>query len=113
MAKNKPTQSGIVYSTDLSFRVTEEEYDGITLQANQQLLKIKLETKQRAGKAVTIIDGFVGTVADAEALGKKLKAYCGTGGSVKENQLLVQGDNRDKILQWLNKNGYSKAKKAG
>ncbi len=113
MANNKPTGSGIVYSTDPSFRTAEEAQAENTLPAPEQLLKIKLETKQRAGKAVTIIDGFVGTAADAETLGKKLKAYCGTGGSVKDNQLLVQGDNRDKIFQWLLKNGYSKSKRSG
>ena len=102
-----------MYSTDPSFKTEEESTAEDTLPAKEQLLKIKLETKQRAGKAVTIIEGFVGTAPDAEALGKKLKAFCGTGGSVKDNQLLVQGDNRDKIMQWLQKNGYSKAKKSG
>lgn len=113
MAKNKSAGSGIVYSTDPSFKTEEEIIAENTLPAHEQLLKIKLETKQRAGKAVTIVDGFVGAAADAEALGKKLKTFCGTGGSVKDNQILVQGDNRDKILQWLLKNSFSKAKRSG
>ena len=69
-------------------------------------LKVKLETKHRAGKAVTLVLGFIGKEADREDLGKKLKTFCGTGGSVKDGEIIVQGDNRDKALQWLKKNGY-------
>jgi translation initiation factor 1 len=99
--------SGLVYSTDPNFKI-EEEVDNVeTLPPVQQKLKIKLDTKHRAGKAVTLITGFVGKQADAEALGKKLKSFCGTGGSVKDGEIIVQGDNREKIKQWLNKNGYS------
>jgi translation initiation factor 1 len=114
MSKNKSTRMGIVYSTDPSFQIKEEEAPtGFTLPASQQKLRVKLETKQRAGKAVTLIEGFVGTSADAGDLGKKLKSFCGTGGSVKEGEILVQGDNRDKVLAWLQKNGYTLSKKIG
>ena len=69
------------------------------------------DTKQRAGKAVTLIEGFVGKQEDLEELGKKLKSYCGTGGSVKDNEVIIQGDQREKVMQWLKNNGYSQAKK--
>ena len=104
---------GIVYSTDPSFKLPAEEQHTITPAPSQQKLRVKLETKQRAGKAVTLVEGFAGTAADAEALGKKLKSFCGTGGSVKDGEILVQGDNREKVLGWLIKNGYSQTKKAG
>jgi translation initiation factor 1 len=105
---------GLVYSTDPNFkpemeRVEEDE----TLLPAQQKLKIWLDKKQRAGKAVTLIEGFVGKNTDIEELGKKIKSFCGTGGSVKDGEIIVQGDNRDKVLQWLQKNGYTGAKKAG
>ncbi len=112
MAKNKPGLSGVIYSTDPGFKYQQEEKaEKETPAPALQPLKIKLETKQRAGKAVTVILGFLGTSADADELGKKLKSFCGTGGSVKEGEILVQGDNRDKVLAWLQKNGYRLAKK--
>ncbi len=112
MAKNKLSSfSGIVYSTDPNFKIEEEKTDVETLATAQQPLRIKLDTKHRGGKAVTLITGFEGKAEDCEELGKKLKTVCGTGGSVKDNEIIVQGDNRDKVLQWLLKNGYTKAKK--
>lgn len=113
--KKKPSigSSGIVYSTDPDFKIEEDAVSEETQAPKQQKLRIRLDTKQRAGKAVTIVEGFSGKEADLEELGKKLKTYCGTGGSVKDGIAIVQGDQRDKILQWLLKNGYSSAKKAG
>jgi translation initiation factor 1 len=103
---------GLVYSTDPNFKIAAENNDGAaTLPAAQQKLKVLLDNKQRAGKSVTIVTGFVGAATDREALGKKLKTFCGTGGSVKNGEIIVQGDNRDKALQWLQKNGYAAAKK--
>jgi translation initiation factor 1 len=107
--KNKGDKLGFVFSTDPNFRFeSEEEPASETLPPKQQKLKIKLETKQRGGKAVTLVLGFIGKEEDLEELGKKLKNYCGTGGSVKDGEILVQGDQREKVLQWLMKNGYSK-----
>jgi len=113
MSKNKPGAMGIVYSTDASFKYEGEKLEQSTPAPQLQKLKIKLETKHRAGKAVTLIEGFTGTVADAEDLGKKLKSFCGTGGSVKDGEILVQGDNRDKVLVWLLKHDFKLAKKIG
>lgn len=100
-----------MYSTnpDFSFEQPEAEEQFNILPANQ-LIKVRLETKHRAGKAVTLIENFTGNTNEKEELGKKLKTYCGTGGSVKDGEILIQGDNRSKALQWLHKNGYIKAK---
>jgi translation initiation factor 1 len=113
MSKKKPNSTGIVYSTDPDFRLDEDIPQEETLAPRQQKLRIKLDTKQRAGKAVTLVEGFIGKAEDLEELGKKLKAHCGTGGSVKDGLILVQGDQRDKILQWLLKHDYNGSKKAG
>jgi len=104
--------SALVFSTDPNFKPVEEEQQVTeTLLPAQQLLKVRLETKHRAGKAVTLITGFTGKEEDMEDLGKKLKTFCGTGGSVKDGEIIVQGDHRDKVMQWLGKNGYVKAKR--
>ena len=102
-----------MYSTNPDFSFESEQNNKETLQPGQQKLKIKLDTKHRAGKAVTLVEGYIGTAADLEELGKKLKSFCGTGGSVKEGEIIVQGDQREKVLQWLVKNGYSKTRKLG
>jgi translation initiation factor 1 len=112
MAKKKPNASGLVYSTDPDFRLEEEDAAAeITLEPAQQNLRIRLDTKQRAGKMVTLIQGFEGTATDLDELGRKLKSFCGTGGSVKDGEVIIQGDNRDKVLSWLLKQGYSRSKK--
>jgi translation initiation factor 1 len=110
--KNKPDSSGFVYSTDPNFRFENDDaQEQETLLPAQQKLKIRLDTKNRAGKAVTLIKGFMGTASDIEQLGKILKNYCGTGGSVKDFEIIIQGDQRDKVLQWLIKNGYNQSRK--
>lgn len=113
MSKKKPNEQGIVYSTDPDFRLEEDETPRETLTPKQQKLKVRLDTKQRAGKAVSLVEGFSGNTDDLEELGKKLKTHCGTGGSVKDGLIIIQGDQRDKIVQWLLKNGYSSAKRVG
>lgn len=112
MSKNTKLYSPLVYSTDPNYKL--EKDDGAeqeTLLPEEQKVKIRLEKKHRGGKTVTLIENFVGTNEDKEELGKKLKTSCGTGGSVKDEEILVQGDNRDKVLQWLLKNGYKNSKK--
>jgi translation initiation factor 1 len=112
--KNKSDNRGFVYSTDPNFKYEEESgEEAVTLPPAQQLLKVRTDSKQRAGKVVTLVTGFTGTNGDLEALGKQLKNYCGTGGSVKDWEIIIQGDQRDKIMQFLLKQGYSKTKKAG
>jgi len=110
--KNKADSNGFVFSTDPNFRYEQEpEEVRETLLPNQQKLRIRLDTKQRAGKAVTLVENFAGKEEDLEELGKKLKNFCGTGGSVKDFLVIIQGDQREKILQWLIKNGYKNSKK--
>jgi translation initiation factor 1 len=105
---------GLVYSTDPQENAKiQDTNEGETLPPNQQKLRVWIETKHRGGKAATLIMGFVGKENDIQALGKQLKQVCGTGGTVKEGEILIQGDHRDKVIQWLLKNGYSQTKKAG
>lgn len=108
--KNKPDNKGFVYSTDPNFRFEEDQQETTTRPPAQQILKVRLDTKRRAGKAVTLIEGFVGSIDDLEELGKKLKNFCGTGGSAKDGEIIIQGDQREKVMQWLKKNGFTKAK---
>lgn len=112
MAKKYVSSSPYVYSTNPNFDGFEDRPGSgeATLPA-AQMIKIKLETKHRAGKAVTIIQNFSGNLEQIESLGKQLKSYCGTGGSVKDGEIIVQGDNREKILQWFLKKGYLEAVK--
>lgn len=111
--KNKPDTRGFVYSTDPNFSFEEEEQASETLAPAQQKLKVRLDTKQRAGKAVTLVEGFIGKIEDLEDLGKKIKSFCGTGGSAKDGEIIVQGDQREKVVQWLVKNGYKNIKRVG
>ncbi len=107
MAKKKSSSSGIVFSTDPSFRLPDEAHEEQeTPEPSRQRLKISYETKHRGGKAVTLIENFVGKSNDLEELGKRLKTFCGTGGSVKDGQIIIQGDQREKIKGWLKKNGF-------
>jgi len=109
--KYKPDTRGFVYSTDPNFSFKEEHSNAETLPPEQQMLKVRLDTKNRAGKTVTLIEGFTGKEEDLQNLGKKLKSFCGTGGSAKDGEIIVQGDQREKVLQWLVKNGYKQVKK--
>ena len=104
--KNKPDSRGYVFSTDPDFKFEGEPNPTETLLPAQQKLKVRLDTKHRAGKAVTLVEGFIGKGEDLEDLGKKLKSFCGTGGSAKDGEIIIQGDQREKVMQWFGKNGY-------
>jgi translation initiation factor 1 len=112
MSKKNRSDSPFVYSTDPDFQFpANEPAEDQTLPPAQQQFKIWLD-RMGGGKVVTAVRGFVGSDADLNDLGKQLKTACGTGGSVKQGEILIQGDHRDKILTWLAGKGY-KAKKAG
>lgn len=111
--KSKPDRNGVVYSTDPNFVFNYEDEAQETLAPAAQKLRIHLETKHRGGKMATVVKGFIGTIEDMEALCKSLKNFCGTGGSAKEGEIVIQGDQREKVLQWLLKNDYKQTKKAG
>ena len=109
--KNKKQREGIVYSTDPDFQFADNEEIIETLPNSQQSLKIWLERKG-GGKIASKVVGFIGMDSDLEDLKKQLQKLCGAGGTAKDGEVIIQGDFRDKILDFLLKNDY-KAKKAG
>ena len=107
MSKKNSNRIGVVYSTNPDFEYEEiEELEEETLPNNQQRLYVQLDKKQRAGKQVTLITGFIGRSEDLEKLGKELKNKCGVGGSVKNNEILLQGDFRQKVVDYLIQKDY-------
>lgn len=114
MSKNKPPLNGLVFSTDPDFVFRSEEPEETDLlPPAQQKLRIHLDRKQRGGKEVTLIAGFVGPDADLQELGKFLKTRCSVGGSAKDGEIILQGDQRDRVLALLLEKGYKNTKKAG
>ncbi len=110
--KNKNTTSGIMYSTNPDFKFEQPKQKTTMLPASQQKLTVFRDSKQRGGKTVTVVTGFIGPDENLEALGKQLKTKCGTGGTVKNGEIIIQGDVRNKVLEFLLKEGY-KAKGSG
>ncbi|MDR2843897.1 MAG: translation initiation factor [Candidatus Symbiothrix sp.] len=101
----------VVYSTNPDFRYnTGETEEPETLPKEKQAFRIQLDKRNRGGKQVTLITGFVGKDADLQVLGKWLKTKCGVGGSTKDNEIIIQGDFRMKIAEILQKDGYGKVK---
>ena len=106
---SKKNRIGVVYSTNPNF---EYQYDDDTQQQEtlppqQQKLHVTLDRKQRGGKQVTLVTGYVGTDDDLDALGKMLKTKCGVGGNTKNGEILIQGDFREKVLTLLKAEGYN------
>ena len=102
------------YSTNPDYNPndnTDEEEE--SLEPNKQVLRVRLEKKNRGGKTVSIVSGYVGTESDLKDLGKHLKSRCGVGGSVKDGEIIIQGDFRDRILNLLKEMGYNNVKKSG
>ena len=101
---------GVLYSTNPDFEYTTAEVaEPETLPAAEQRLRLSLSKKQRGGKEVTLITGFIGSSADLEALGKTLRQRCGVGGS-QDGEIIIQGDQRQKLLTILPSLGYTKTK---
>ncbi len=101
----------IVYSTNPDFRYEEEEEEEVaTPEKRQQKLRVSIEKKGRGGKTVTVVSGFTGSEDDLKELGKLLKTQCGVGGSVKDGDILIQGEFRQRIIDLLKEEGYSQTK---
>jgi len=114
MSKKNKNIANVVYSTNPNFiyqSIEADEQD--TLASSNQALYVSIDRKQRAGKEVTLIEGFIGSSDDLKELGKALKSKCGVGGTVKDGEILIQGNFKDKIFDYLIKEGYSKTKKKG
>jgi translation initiation factor 1 len=103
---------GVTYSTnpDYTFQYQDETEEEATLPKEKQVLRISLDKRHRGGKTVTLITGFRGTSEDLTALGKFLKVKCGVGGTAKDSEIIVQGDFRQKIMDILTKEGYTKCR---
>jgi len=112
MSKKNKSGGGLVYSTNPNFNAESEDEDAAEpTKPNHQQLKVYLD-RLGGGKLLSRVNGFTGMTGEIEQLGKLLKQKCGVGGTVKEREILIQGDHRDKIILLLLKEGY-KAKKAG
>jgi translation initiation factor 1 len=104
----------VVYSTNPNFKYeTSQEEEANTLPPQQQKLRVSLDRKNRGGKTVTLVTGFVGTEDDLKALGKLLKSSCGVGGTTKDGEIIIQGDFKQRILELLKSKGYTQTKPVG
>lgn len=109
MAK-KDTNGGVVFSTNPDFKYETRPHETANISRGQQNLKVFLDKKNRGGKTVTIISGYAGKEEDMEKLARELKSKCGVGGSVKDREIIIQGDHRDRIVSLLVAAGYQAKK---
>jgi translation initiation factor 1 len=101
----------VVYSTNPDFKYDDaQKLEQYTLPANQQKLRVKIDRRNRGGKVVTLVEGFVGIESDLQALGKMLKVKCGVGGSAKEGEIIIQGERREQVIALLKTAGYANTK---
>ena len=102
---------GVVYSTNPDYEYSDDsQEEADTLPKNQQKLRLNMERAGRGGKTVTLVKGFVGSEEDINALSKLLKQKCGVGGSVKDGEIIIQGDHRQRLVEILKKEGYTQTK---
>jgi translation initiation factor 1 len=113
MSNDWKDRLGVVFSTNPDFKYVNDDPDNEeeTLEPSKQRLIVGIDRRNRGGKQVTLITGFVGTNDDLSALAKTLKTKCGVGGSAKDGEIVIQGDHRDKIVSLLQQMGYIKAKR--
>ena len=108
---DRKKRSGVVYSTNPDYAYTDGETpEDETLPKNRQRLRLSMERAGRGGKTVTIVRGFVGTDDDLKAISKLLKQKCGVGGAVKEGEIIIQGDHRQRLVEILKAEGYTQSK---
>ena len=106
MGKRKKNKIGVMYSTNPNYDF-EFEQEEETLTAENQYLEVWIDKKLRGGKVATLVKGFIGSEGDLKALGKLIKSKCGVGGSVKDGEIIIQGNTREKVIEILEKEGYN------
>ncbi len=112
--KNKNKRVGVVYSTNPDFDYNHKsEQEPEELPASQQRLRVMIDRKKRKGKEVTLVTGFVGPEERLKEIGKMLKSKCGVGGSAKDGEILIQGDQRNRVVELLKEEGFSDTKPSG
>ena len=105
MGKSKKNRVNVVYSTNPNFEFEVHSNDEISIPFNQQKLYVSIDRKNRGGKSVTLVEGFIGNDEDAKDLAKKLKQLCGVGGGFKNSEIYIQGDQKNKVASFLQKLG--------
>ena len=112
--KNKNRRTGIVFSTNPDHNYEyENNQEEETMAKSDQKLRVMIDRKKRRGKEVTLVVGYVGNPQDLKELGKMLKSKCGVGGSVKDKEIIIQGNQKDKVVKLLLEQGYSQTKASG